>query len=360
MRLASQSGSRFSKSYRSRSSPEKQLTERDTVTRINPETPRTVHLMLAVDDESSFPAGRHPRLTTSIELNKVQTSMTFQVPEQITSQLPGINFRPWSLAAVIEGDFRTGDGWGTPYIFAAKPKPITPVSTACQRGHQMCFRLTRNGDLVLELYEYPFSKEAPTEVDEKLSGDFFLVFWEGERNGPFGSPQARRIYVPFRSGKIVVDTAQWAKEPPYRRIFERGHNRKRKPQTAALQSTTSKVVCPGCGLTFSVRSEISWDGVRHRCGQQIELRCDGVTLSTDVQEQRRKLGVPFDFARVLDRSRSMLSKLSDGKDGQTTTGDCPNCGLHDELRICASADRRIVLCYSCYFSIPRASWQPDS
>ena len=54
----------------------------------------------------------------------------------------------------------------------------------------------------------------PEPVNEKLSGDFWLVF----KHNFFGP----RTYVPFKDGKIVEDESEWVIEESRSRRMNRG------------------------------------------------------------------------------------------------------------------------------------------
>jgi hypothetical protein len=81
------------------------------------------------------------------------------------------------------------------------------MCTANWKGYTEEYRLTKEGQLVLERYSYrhnPFGRWWPKRVNETLSGDFFMVMKPGFRE--------LRTYVPFRSGVIVEDVAEWIRE----------------------------------------------------------------------------------------------------------------------------------------------------
>lgn len=144
--------------------------------------------------------------------------MTAQVPDRLMNKHPRVKLRGMHLYGVVRGDIRTNSGWGQRYEFTKPPTPTkdVPRCSALWRGYTATFRLDSEGELELVSYRYPRSltKTETEPVNEKLSGDFWLVL----KHNFFGP----RTYVPFKDGKIVEDESEWVVEEPRSRRMSRG------------------------------------------------------------------------------------------------------------------------------------------
>jgi hypothetical protein len=144
--------------------------------------------------------------------------MTAQAPEKLTNDYPGLDFAGLKLYRVIT-EFSSSERRGKPYPFRHRAKePSGTVSTAMWRGHIACYRLTAEGRLQLEGFEYPPRDDVAGErVSETLQGEFWLVLGDSF----FGS----RTYVPFRNGIVVTDRAQWLRDERPNTSLERTRDR---------------------------------------------------------------------------------------------------------------------------------------
>ena len=111
------------------------------------------------------------------------------------------------ITGVITGDINANYGWGNRYPF--KTQPLIPddnkVCSALWRGYIAEFTLTPEGPLTLDAYYFPFRTTKPRQlVNERLSGDFWLLM-----KSAFAG---NRVYVPFRTGIIVINENNWAIE----------------------------------------------------------------------------------------------------------------------------------------------------
>src|SRR5689334_9271452 len=122
--------------------------------------------------------------------------MTAQTPEQLKSDYRGIDFGGLELYRVVS-EFSISDRRGKPYPLTSRAKEISgAVSSDLWRGHVACYRLTSEGQLRLEGFEYPTREGVTREtVSETLRGEFWLVLGDS-----FFGP---RTYVPFRNGVVV-------------------------------------------------------------------------------------------------------------------------------------------------------------
>lgn len=147
-----------------------------------------------------------------------QNDMTAQVPDRLMNKHPRVKLRGMQLYGVVRGDIHANSGWGQRYEFAKPPTPPTdvPRCSALWRGYTATFRLDSEGELELLSYRYPrtLAKVETDPVNEKLSGDFWLVL----KHNFFGP----RTYVPFKEGKIVEDESEWVVEEPRSRRMSRG------------------------------------------------------------------------------------------------------------------------------------------
>ena len=131
--------------------------------------------------------------------------MTAQAPDKLTNDCPGVDFAGLKLYRVVTA-FSSSDRRGKPYPFMHHAKEaLGTVGTALWRGHVSCYRLTAEGRLQLEGFEYPTGGDVTRErVSEALQGEFWLVLGDSF----FGS----RTYVPFRNGVVVADRSQWLRD----------------------------------------------------------------------------------------------------------------------------------------------------
>jgi len=77
-------------------------------------------------------------------------------------------------------------------------------STANRKGFTEFWYLTQAGPLVLHRFDYDVPGIPSREVNETLTGDFYIVL----KSAPMGP----RLYVPFREGFIVLDRSAWLHE----------------------------------------------------------------------------------------------------------------------------------------------------
>jgi len=144
--------------------------------------------------------------------------MTAQAPEKLTSDHADIDFAGLQLYQVVS-EFSVSDRRGKPYPLAQRPREDSgAVSSALWRGHIGCYRLTREGRLQLEAFEYPTRNGVTREsASETLRGEFWLVLGHS-----FFDP---RTYVPFRDGTIVADRREWIRDERPSTSLERTHQR---------------------------------------------------------------------------------------------------------------------------------------
>jgi hypothetical protein len=133
--------------------------------------------------------------------------MTMQMNEALVNDMAEVDLSDLSFYGVIRAPRTEGlsPAWPyTPdaYIRLHQPRTSEGLNTACRRGYRSKFRLTRQGRLRLEGYEYPGEKQLePHEVDEVFTGDFWAWF------SPSFTYEV--VLVPFRSGRIVLDEREW-------------------------------------------------------------------------------------------------------------------------------------------------------
>src|SRR5262245_29500787 len=105
--------------------------------------------------------------------------MTAQAPDRLMNKHPRVKLRGLLLYGVVRGDIHANSGWGQRYEFLKVPQPPkdVPRCSALWRGYTATFRLDPDGEVELVSYRYPLSlTKAETEpVNEKLTGDFWLV-----------------------------------------------------------------------------------------------------------------------------------------------------------------------------------------
>ena len=132
--------------------------------------------------------------------------MTTQTSEDLRIDLPGFDPGDWRLFGVIRGEpSEDNHGWGSREpLHQADPGSPETQSTANWKGYTEEWRLTDQGRLVLVAFTYDDPAWPRREVNETISGDFFLVLKSG-----FEGP---RVYVPFRDGILVRDHADWLHE----------------------------------------------------------------------------------------------------------------------------------------------------
>jgi hypothetical protein len=169
--------------------------------------------------------------------------MTAQIADRLINKHPRVMLRGLQLYGVTRGDISANNGWGERYKFANPPRPpegISPCS-ALWRGYIATFRLDQVGELELISYRYPFgsSKAKTQRVNEKLSGDFWLVF----KHNFFGP----RTYVPFKDGRIVEDESTWVIEKPRhgRKLLPRLLPAKQKRLDALMAQNNEGKLTPG-------------------------------------------------------------------------------------------------------------------
>jgi|GEM_PF-347211 len=132
--------------------------------------------------------------------------MTEQIPHSLDNGCPDLDIRELYLYAVIVGPIEENHGWGSgAYQCAVDPEPEEAgICSANWDGFIGDYHINADGRLALRNYFYPFTEQKPTQVDEELSGDFFLVL-----KPTFGAP---RVYVPFLDGKVVAEVSEWSFE----------------------------------------------------------------------------------------------------------------------------------------------------
>ena len=132
--------------------------------------------------------------------------MTQQLPEKLIVDPGALELPPMRLFGVIVGNIDDPKSWsGYPFTSKGDPKKIT-MCTALWRKWVSTYRLKADGTLVLERLEYPYTDGAtPDEVDEELTGDFWLDLRE--------SFMGAGTRVPFIAGRIEADRSQWRHKP---------------------------------------------------------------------------------------------------------------------------------------------------
>lgn len=130
--------------------------------------------------------------------------MTSQIPDKLHNDSGAVDLNGLRLYGVLVDAPERRHRWrGEAYESAAKATPDRKYTcTALWRGHVSVYRLTVDGTITLEAFEYPFHRgRDPDPVGECLRGDFWLMLSRSFAD--------YKVYVPFRDGRIVVDRAQW-------------------------------------------------------------------------------------------------------------------------------------------------------
>ena len=129
--------------------------------------------------------------------------MTTQVSDELINEYQEIDFgdlRPYGVAV---GDIQSNYGRGNPYPFKNSPSPSEERISFLWRGYISTYRLSSDGQLILEKYVYPDlgEKRKPDIVNEIIVRDFFLIM-KTEFSG-------NRTYVPFREGLVISNSEEW-------------------------------------------------------------------------------------------------------------------------------------------------------
>ncbi len=132
--------------------------------------------------------------------------MTAQIPHSIENQCDKVDFGNLRLYSVMIEPWHPEYGPSKKYPFQSVPdKSKRKISRRLYAGNTCHYVLTPNGELYLEKFEYPLNADVtPDTVNEKLIGDFWLIFRV--------SFEYDDIYVPFVNGLIVSDRSQWKTE----------------------------------------------------------------------------------------------------------------------------------------------------
>jgi hypothetical protein len=134
--------------------------------------------------------------------------MTIQFSDRLSNECEEVDLWDFGLYGVRVGDITTNHGWGEPYPLQALPTDEKRKVMTCNwRGYICAYRLRFDGELILERFEYPAILPEviePDLVEEKLTGDFWLVMKE--------QFSGLRTYIPFKDGHIVTDKSQWIVE----------------------------------------------------------------------------------------------------------------------------------------------------
>lgn len=133
--------------------------------------------------------------------------MPQQPPDILVNEYPSVDFGALRLYTIVQGQRPARPRWNNQYPFKHRPRPSNhAVCSKLWRGYLAYYRLTPEGQLLLERYEYPFDHSQPAdEVSEMLEGDFWLVMKE--------SFYGTCTYVPFVDGRIQADRQQWQQGP---------------------------------------------------------------------------------------------------------------------------------------------------
>jgi hypothetical protein len=135
--------------------------------------------------------------------------MTSQTSEDLRIDHPDFDPGDWALFGIIRGEpAKENYGWGSREdVYQADPGQPPTTMTANWKGYTEEWRITEEGRLVLVAFDYDDRAWKRREVNETITGDFYLVL-KSDFEGP-------RIYVPFRDGVIVLDRARWLHEAYY-------------------------------------------------------------------------------------------------------------------------------------------------
>lgn len=150
--------------------------------------------------------------------------MTAQIPEKLINDCQAINISGLNLYYVLS-EFSKSERIGKPYQLTHRAsKTSSGFGTALRRGYVSCYRLTHDGRLILEAFEYPkgpaggvhefgnlfgtlditAARNYREQVSETLVGDFWLVLGSTF----FGS----RTYIPFRNGIVITNQSDWIRD----------------------------------------------------------------------------------------------------------------------------------------------------
>lgn len=133
--------------------------------------------------------------------------MTVQAPDHLDNQCAAVDFGDLALHAIITGDVAANHGWGDRYAYQVQPRfpDDNRRCSALWRGYIAEFTLAADGSLTLDAYRFPFASNKPRQiVSERLTGDFWLAMKS--------SFEGNWVYVPFRSGVVVIDENDWVIE----------------------------------------------------------------------------------------------------------------------------------------------------
>ena len=133
--------------------------------------------------------------------------MPQQPPDMLVNDNPSVDFGPLRLYAIVRGSQPARPRWNNQYPFRHRPRPSNAaVCAKLWRGYLAYYRLSPEGKLVLERYEYPFDSSQPAdEVSEVLDGDFWLLMKE--------SFYGNCTYIPFIEGRIQTERHLWTQAP---------------------------------------------------------------------------------------------------------------------------------------------------
>lgn len=129
--------------------------------------------------------------------------MTAQASEQLVNDNAHVDLDGLRLYRVVVGDIPNDRRSRKSYAVASHPKgELGPANSALWRGYISRYRLTSEGRLQLEGFEYPtLSGHSHEDAFETLQGDFWL-----EMAKSFFGPST---YIPFRNGMVVCDSSEW-------------------------------------------------------------------------------------------------------------------------------------------------------
>ncbi len=133
--------------------------------------------------------------------------MTVQAPDLIENHSANVDFGELALYGIMKGDVTANHGWGDRYTFENAPAfpDDNKTCSALWRGYIAEFTLSADGTITLDAYCFPFAPNKPRQtVNERLSGDFWLIM-----KSTF---EGNRVYIPFRSGVVNSNEAEWVIE----------------------------------------------------------------------------------------------------------------------------------------------------
>jgi len=131
--------------------------------------------------------------------------VTDQIADKLINQCPDVDFEGLSLRAIIRGNPDSGNE--ERLRFNRKPKQVRAMCSALLRGYIGSFLLSKDGRLTLIRYEYPFCEQTEDEsFEEEINGDFWMAMKARKTR--------ERVFVPFRSSKIVADKTSWITQAP--------------------------------------------------------------------------------------------------------------------------------------------------